>query len=214
MTTISADQTETMEIADGTIITKRPNGHVTIDDSDGTIIDVSSIGSIVKTFPTIVLSPTDIIKSKITSPPSGIIITTTNNLKDKIDDAEDSIMIHHQESLCNSVSADQKCFAATVSQIGSRGRGVSENNEELPISSTNQDGTVATIYPDGTKIVKRSDGTIITSHAKGTEIIEKPGFDGPTIIKKPNGTLITIDADGNVDKVDSGNIPTNNSPFH
>jgi hypothetical protein len=216
MTTIGPDRIKTIEISDGTTITEKPDDHVTIDDPDGTIIDVSSTGSTVKTFPTIVLSPTGSIISKITIPQSDGIIATASNLKDKLDDAdEDPVTASIQESLCDSASSNQKCFAATITQIGSRGRDYAlKNSEEQPTISTNQDGTVATVYADGTKIVKRPDGTIITSHAKGTEIIEKPGFDGSTIVKKPNGTMITIDANGNIDKVDSGNIPKNNSPFH
>lgn len=94
--------------------------------------------------------------------------------------------------------------AATVTEIGSRGRdSIKENNQDYP-TTINQDGTIATIYPDGTKIVKRPDGTTKTSHPEGSEIIDKPGFNGYTIIKKPNGTTITVDVDGNIDKTNTG----------
>jgi hypothetical protein len=217
MTTIGADKTETIEIADGsTITTKKPDGHVIIDDPDGTTIDVSPTGSTIKTFPTIIVSSIGSITSKITIPQTASMIATTDNLKDKMDEAhEDPVTIKQQKMLCDSVSTDQECFAATVTEIGSRGREhILRNNQGHPTSSTNHDGTVATIYPDGTKIVKRPDGTIITSHTGGTEIIEKPGFGGSTIIKKPNGTMITIDADGNIDKVYAGKYLYNHSQFH
>ena len=101
---------------------------------------------------------------------------------------------------CGSIS--YVCDTATVTEVGSRGRGQTSQGHDqvLPVTTTSQDGTISTVYPDGTKIVKRTDGTIKTTHNGGTEVTEKPGLDGSTIIKKPNGTIITVDAYGNIDK--------------